>query len=943
MHLDEETQSHVIQLKEAIRENRLVVFVGAGVSASAGVPTWQALIDNLKLDLPKNMTRSNDMLKIAQMYRELRGEVEYQKEIKKILRQGQVGCNEIHKAIMELNPCHIVTTNYDDLLEQAALLYNKRYYVVAKDEHLPSNQGERMIIKMHGDFREGNIVLTENDYYDYSRNFPLIRAFLLSLFATKVVLFVGFSFDDINLKYILREISSILDSKMQRIYLLVNQKKSLIEYTYFQSKGIQLLCLDSDYSSKDVSSLEEKSTALYQSLSLLREDIPSNIDLITMVLNFFEKYDEQINFWGEYLDRIFPKDKCSGFQIRQGTLYLPNDYRDRFNTLVKTRYNQKLILKKYGKKLKNLFDTLIDNQVERIEDYSIVNEKRKAIRDSKYWNSATSIVYSLDFERIEIRLRELNGRSLRYTIEDLELPFILFKLGKYFDAYVEYERLAPEMWSHRKYILYFICLYNIKLIKGRALSEISHRRDIDIEKIRKRIDSINTYEILSDLPMETRAKSMLEDLATGSAILNRTVESVNLNEEISSQREIVDRGGMSINSNIAILLDNFDQLFFFSNRNYILNECHPYIFKTCKYMAEGILNSLMTKSDEDGLTTRLDKLYFTQVYLFVFMVKPGNLTKMFQRLVNKPILVDNQFSRALEQIIKNMAIESKNPHEMMSPSQLADYLRNIILILNRMDRLPIIDDIYTPIIKYWYIGRFVEFAPELIKLQKRQSPSAKEAITIIDCVLHSRTIVLAKNLEDYVSTLANIAKEGGEVLDDFISIEQITELKNNVLISAFYWAIPERYRQELIDYLREHVDCLFELCEMENLTGVHIITSELIRKLRDVVDKKCFHRYFHIEALTCANLLRIANNEEYSELNEAIADFRSINKCYQFMSSPQEFRDRDEIQGSWLLYIKDEDLAVLLEDKKIRSIAEKFCEEMPWNVHFKERVWNLMK
>jgi len=40
---------------------------------------------------------------------------------------------------------------------------------------LPANQGEKMLIKMHGDFDEGNIVLTENDYFDYSRNFPLIR------------------------------------------------------------------------------------------------------------------------------------------------------------------------------------------------------------------------------------------------------------------------------------------------------------------------------------------------------------------------------------------------------------------------------------------------------------------------------------------------------------------------------------------------------------------------------------------------------------------------------------------------------------------------------------------------------------------------------------------------------------------------------------------------
>ena len=47
---------------------------------------------------------------------------------------------------------------------------------------------------MHGDYETDNIVLTENDYYNYPNNFPLIRSFVQSLFASKLILFVGFSF-----------------------------------------------------------------------------------------------------------------------------------------------------------------------------------------------------------------------------------------------------------------------------------------------------------------------------------------------------------------------------------------------------------------------------------------------------------------------------------------------------------------------------------------------------------------------------------------------------------------------------------------------------------------------------------------------------------------------------------------------------------------------------
>ena len=38
----------------------------------------------------------------------------------------------------------------------------------------------------------------------------MLRAFVLSLLASKTVLFIGFSFNDINLKYILRVFQTVL-------------------------------------------------------------------------------------------------------------------------------------------------------------------------------------------------------------------------------------------------------------------------------------------------------------------------------------------------------------------------------------------------------------------------------------------------------------------------------------------------------------------------------------------------------------------------------------------------------------------------------------------------------------------------------------------------------------------------------------------------------------
>ena len=76
--------SHILQLQEAMKQNRLVVFVGAGASASVGVPIWAKLIQSFKSELPPEMYDEGDSLKTAEVYRELRGDVEYLSHVKKV-------------------------------------------------------------------------------------------------------------------------------------------------------------------------------------------------------------------------------------------------------------------------------------------------------------------------------------------------------------------------------------------------------------------------------------------------------------------------------------------------------------------------------------------------------------------------------------------------------------------------------------------------------------------------------------------------------------------------------------------------------------------------------------------------------------------------------------------------------------------------------------------
>lgn len=176
----------VKNIRNAIDTNKLVVFAGAGVSVDAGVPGWNVLIEEMKseIETPQN---ESDSLRIAQMYFNDRQQKEYIDKIRSILKHKKIKYNEIHEQVFQLNPEHVLTTNYDDLLEQVIKKESLPFSVVSKDEEFPYALNTNLLVKIHGDLDGTEIVLKEDDYLDYSSNHPLIEAFLKSVFASKIV------------------------------------------------------------------------------------------------------------------------------------------------------------------------------------------------------------------------------------------------------------------------------------------------------------------------------------------------------------------------------------------------------------------------------------------------------------------------------------------------------------------------------------------------------------------------------------------------------------------------------------------------------------------------------------------------------------------------------------------------------------------------------------
>jgi hypothetical protein len=74
-------------LKESNNKNKLTIFVGAGVSKSSGLPSWEDLIKMIKSELSINDDET-DYLKIAQLYYLSCGEIVYCQKIKELFPEN---------------------------------------------------------------------------------------------------------------------------------------------------------------------------------------------------------------------------------------------------------------------------------------------------------------------------------------------------------------------------------------------------------------------------------------------------------------------------------------------------------------------------------------------------------------------------------------------------------------------------------------------------------------------------------------------------------------------------------------------------------------------------------------------------------------------------------------------------------------------------------------
>lgn len=219
------------EFSTALQNSRGVFFVGAGISKPSGFKSWMELLKTMEKDINIKIDPNDDLTEIAQyiVNENMGNKGRLLKAIEENFAVSDSSkINNYHKYLSQTNLSTIWTTNYDTMLEKSI---NQQVSVKRCDNDLlPSYRATTgiEIIKMHGCIESPspeNIVITKEDYEDYTVNHPLTIERLRNDLINKSFLFIGYSYRDPNIQNIMNEVRQLCKKKTTPHYIILEEER----------------------------------------------------------------------------------------------------------------------------------------------------------------------------------------------------------------------------------------------------------------------------------------------------------------------------------------------------------------------------------------------------------------------------------------------------------------------------------------------------------------------------------------------------------------------------------------------------------------------------------------------------------------------------------------------------------------------------------------------
>ncbi|EKR6892974.1 SIR2 family protein [Salmonella enterica] len=896
---------HIANILRAKDEESLAIFIGAGVSKSSEtktikMPSWGDLIDSLISDL--NIEGETDYLKIAQLYYLTFGEHLYYKKIKDFFPDN-IPHSKIHDLIFKLNPHSVITTNWDTLLEAAINAKTYFYNVISSDKDLMKSYLGKKLIKMHGDFKNHNIVFKEDDYLNYSYKFPLIENYVKSIISTHTVLFLGYSYNDIDLKQIIKWTQN--HSSVRPPMYLVVFKDIPAQRKYLESHGIITIILaDEKLKPFNNDSYSNKLyTFLYNLNSLELCTNLSDIEIINLIYSRVKSLQSLNAILAEQITRCFTN--C-------GLMYIDDNGPKallRFYDTEVTSSDNNIELRGFYKKFVSLLND--DEKVEKYKSHLqklffifkkasiygvILNDKRdRALLTTEILpnDSLIKIDKEINFNYYE------NITPIRSNIIDKSRQYNCFQLNKLDEAYSIIEEELSEEIRQKDYANILISLFNQNVILHSLKYGFSSDRDNY-----STLEENKIHELYDDLPRNIKKTvSVIYDLVTFNYLFNLHYTVSSLLTKYSGVRKR--------NTRLLIDGDLYKTDFLFENLIIFVlkNGCLIDVYKEFKDVIRKVIEIKIIKNAGKNELS-LTKL---ELYSCIKYIDEKTLTLLLRKEDKKPIKLSVQPKEldwliliALNNLAKAYSKNSKafNPVEI----KLINTIKLLSLIKVTVDQDSIILKILDDTLKSSYHNlAFYDAISEYIVLRynaKDDNSSIDGIKSIIDTFLNK---LISRNLGGYeiiaivnrgLANIFSVAENLGVNIEDADKIDklllEISSYSNADRARAVETILYDLYRITTGE-IREKIKNFIKNTSTVDFSEERKIKFELFLLASGISDNydnlpervtKLIENYkgfsFNSEAEVIRNLLRhIVNTRNLSDFSQALSKIEEVMNNYK--------------------------------------------------------------
>ncbi len=627
------------RIMNASKNNTLSFFVGAGISKLSHAPKWSELVDSFcdELKIPKKDYYSNDdLLSIPQKYYYSinQDEKKYYEFINNCFDCASLKPNLIHKLMCHLNPKSFITTNFDDLLEKAVIQFCLSFKSVAQDSEVSNINGDRYILKLHGDLEHKNIVLKEEDYLNYSENFKLIETMLKSIFSTNTVVFIGYGLNDYNVKLILNWTKSLLKDSFNKPIFIYTDDAELDnnDLLYQQSRGLEVvdfrLCskcdnyLETGYEERYKNVLDK--IISYGKVSFASKDKYAAFDLLYELVKPLNSFKTL---------RIIDIKKILGNYI-----FINED------GVVKLRKNSYEIMTYYiGLKNKEFITTekpiqekfrVIDCVFLKARIRAIINNDNKILLAFDDSDFADLNCITFNYLKME-KIINSNPKNIyrRYT-----KAFYLAKLKRYEESLNLFTEVATEAFKDKNYVLCYLSQINMRSLAFAMESvnrSLFYYNTFKFDKQQKlEHDQIVHANIFENLPIEFKEQyDTFSNLYTVNFLYKNVYDTFIENDKLSGtiNKNIIEAGITSTDRAISRINNN---LHFILGNGLFIDEFIEFkitIKKTMELIiAKYAVNKQKTISAEFSMGSGNKPIYFDEIdiYCFIEFFKEKEITNL---------------------------------------------------------------------------------------------------------------------------------------------------------------------------------------------------------------------------------------------------------------------------------------------------------------------------